>query len=135
MFPMTVTIHDQAQLNALMAALATDRRTPAQRPHDVGLPQDEASQATNTPQAAATSAPVQAAPPPAAASVTTPGYNEALIALKDLAVAQGREAVTLVLNQFGIAKLSDADPARFPEVIALCKRYPDPNDCPEGQPR
>ncbi|HHW4685686.1 MAG TPA: hypothetical protein ACQGQG_10425, partial [Xylella sp.] len=97
---MTVTIHDQAQLNALMAALATDRRTPAQRPHDAGSPRDEAPQATNAPQAA---------------SVTTPGYNEALIALKDLAVAQGREAVTLVLNQFGIAKLSDADPARFPE--------------------
>ncbi|AXI82898.1 hypothetical protein FUT69_10280 [Xylella taiwanensis] len=51
-------------------------------------------------------------------------YTTALIALKDMAVEHGRDSVTHVLGRFGAAKLSDLDPARFPEVTQACKDYP-----------
>lgn len=77
------------------------------------------------PVAAPAPAPVPAAPPPAAQQhgAAPPGWTiqhvqSALQALGANAAKGGPAAVKAILTEFGVTKVTDIDPARWPEVYA-----------------
>lgn len=131
MFPMTVTISNPAQLNAVMAALnVAGIESPKTSPcvgHAV-----ETAQATETAQAAEqkpealtqmTAAEAEKAlhghannPPDA------PTYQATADAVTKLARTKGRGAAVAVLNEFGAAKLPDVKPEQFAAIIAACEK-------------
>ena len=128
MFPMTVTISNPAQLNAVMAALnVAGIESPKTSPcvgHAV-----ETAQATETaeqkPEALTQMTAAEAekalhghANNPADA----PTYQATADAVTKLARTKGRDAAVAVLNEFGAAKLPDVKPEQFAAIIAACEK-------------
>ncbi|EGO80832.1 hypothetical protein XFEB_02337 [Xylella fastidiosa EB92.1] len=129
MFPITVTITDQAQLNAVLAVLNPPRSTssPAQPVLDTTPRSDSAP----SPPPAAPPPPTDVAQPaanPAAAQSTTdamstPGYLEAAKALTALSKELGNTYAKDVLKSFGVAGLSQIPPELYPTLMERCKSY------------
>ncbi|MGY4813870.1 hypothetical protein PUO95_09410 [Xylella fastidiosa subsp. fastidiosa] len=123
MFPITVTITDQAQLNAVLAVLNPPRSTssPAQPVLDTTPRSDSAP----SPPPAAPPPPTDVAQPaanPAAAQSTTdamstPGYLEAAKALTALSKELGNTYAKDVLTSFGVAGLSQIPPELYPTLM------------------
>lgn len=128
MFPMTVTISNPAQLNAVMAALnVAGIESPNTSPR-VGHA-TETVQATETteqkPEALTQMTAAEAekalhghANNPADA----PTYQATADAVTKLARTKGRDAAVAVLNEFGAAKLPDVKPEQFAAIIAACEK-------------
>lgn len=130
MFPMTVTISNPAQLNAVMAALnVAGIESPKTSPcvgHAVETAKEEAKGKATTKKEAAkkmTAAEAEKAlhghannPPDA------PTYQATADAVTKLARTKGRDAAVAVLNEFGAAKLPDVKPEQFAAIIAACEK-------------
>jgi hypothetical protein len=138
MFPITVTITNTAQLNAVMAALATGGEAvqevaAAPAPKQKTTPAKTATPAPTQPtaevEAAAApekkpepSATTQAADAPAAAdtpAIAVADVNASIIAL---AKAKGRDAAVAVLQQFGVAKVPELKADQYADVLAAVKK-------------
>lgn len=143
MFPMTVTISNPAQLNAVMAALnVAGIESPKTSPcvgHAVETAKEEAKgKATTKKEAAKTE--VKDEPKAEALTQMTaaeaekalhghannppdaPTYQATADAVTKLARTKGRDAAVAVLNEFGAAKLPDVKPEQFAAIIAACEK-------------
>lgn len=146
MFPMTVTISNPAQLNAVMAALnVAGIESPKTSPcaghaaktevKDEPKAEAQAAAATETVQATETTE----QKPEALTQMTAaeaekalhghannpadaPTYQDTADAVTKLARTKGRDAAVAVLNEFGAAKLPDVKPEQFAAIIAACEK-------------
>ncbi|MDD0928032.1 hypothetical protein LOD59_10425 [Xylella fastidiosa subsp. multiplex] len=127
MFPITVTITDQVQLNAVLAALNPPRSTsgPAQPVFDNTPRSDNAPSHPPAAPPPPTDVAKPAANPAAAQSTTdvmsTPGYLEAAKALTALSNALGNTYAKDVLKSFGVAGLSQIPPELYPTLMERCE--------------
>lgn len=149
MFPMTITIANTAQLNAVMAALNIDAQAPvavatttapakevaaAPAGKQKATPAKTEAPAPTSPtaEAAPAAAPEKKAEPSAttppadapAASDSTATYQDAAAAITKLSRTKGRDAAVAVLQQFGAAKLPDVKPVKpeqFAAVVAAAE--------------
>lgn len=133
MFPMTVTISNPAQLNAVMAALNVAGIEAAKTSpcvgHAVETAKEEAKgKATTKKEAAKTE--VKDEPKAEAEKALhghannppdAPTYQATADAVTKLAREKGRDAAIAVLTKFGAAKLPDVKPEQFAAVIAACE--------------
>lgn len=138
MFPITVTVHDAAQLNAIMAALGTTGLQPAatapapvaDKPKATKPKVEPKPQVAEGNDAAASSAPASPAAPAAsstdseqpaadAPAVTIADVNAAIIGL---AKAKGRDAAVAVLKDFGVAKAPELKADQYAAVVAAAKK-------------
>ena len=122
MFPMTVTISNPAQLNAVMAALnVAGIESPKTSPcagHAVETAKTEVKDEPKAEaQAAATTETAQATE-----TADAPTYQATADAVTKLARTKGRDAAVAVLNEFGAAKLPDVKPEQFAAIIAACEK-------------
>lgn len=145
MFPMTVTISNPAQLNAVMAALnVAGIESPKTSPcvgHAVETAKEEAKGKATTSETAQATETAQAAEqkPEALTQMTAaeaekalhghannpadaPTYQATADAVTKLARTKGRDAAVAVLNEFGAAKLPDVKPEQFAAIIAACEK-------------
>ena len=145
MFPMTVTISNPAQLNAVMAALnVAGIESPKTSPcvgHAVETAKEEAKGKATTSETAQATETAQAAEqkPEALTQMTAaeaekalhghannppdaPTYQATADAVTKLARTKGRAAAVAVLNEFGAAKLPDVKPEQFAAIIAACEK-------------
>lgn len=142
MFPITMTIHNPTQLNAVLAALSIEQPVPApaaavkeataKKPD--GAAQTAETKPTATTAAAESSQSVAAETGMTAAQATealyghadkpadAPTYQDAANAINALAKAKGRAAAVAVLAAFGAAKLPDVKPEQFADVIAAAQK-------------
>lgn len=147
MFPMTITIANTAQLNAVMSALALDNYEPKPVIADVkeaAAPVEKPKAAKATPAKTEVPAPTQptaeavaaAAPEktaiasdpsaksaasaaPASTAATEPAtYQDAAAAITKLSRLKGRDSAVALLKDFGAAKLPDVKAEQFAAVIA-----------------
>jgi hypothetical protein len=134
MFPITVTIQNQAQLSAVMAALLAEQveiqktEKPATKVKEVVADKKakpEATTATPAPtekpesitQMTASEA-VKALDGHANRPADAPTYQDAATAITKLSRTKGRDTAVAVLAKFGAAKLPDVKPEQFADVIA-----------------
>lgn len=135
MFPVTVTVTNPAQLNAVMAALGIDTNVTLPAAAPTPAPEKaKAETAKKAPAAAAAptepAAATQATAPEAAApeqkaesSEPAPActYDDAAKAIQGLAKTKGRDAAVAVLSSFGVAKLPElTDTSKFGAVVEAC---------------
>lgn len=142
MFPMTITINNSAQLNAVIAALNIAVEQPAPQAavvKEAAAPAGKQKEAAAKTESAATTAPTaEAADAPAtttaspAPSPTTPpaaassaaaatevvSYQETATAITKLSRLKGRDAAVAVLAKFGAANLKEVKPEQFAAVLA-----------------
>lgn len=139
MFPMTATLHNQAQLNAFLAAMGTGNTDKPNIPADLDVPTGpakapvkEAAAKKSAPKTQAESAPTQpiaeaaevvvpepkqeatSAPEAAPAS---PAYPDVVAAINKLATAKGRDTAVALLGEFGVSKGPELKPEQFAEFI------------------
>lgn len=131
MFPMTVTIHDRAQLSAVLAALndapevsaeVAPRKAKTEKP----LPEKAAApspipEKTPTPEPQAEKTEVAPTPAPEAQAADAVTYQQAADAVTKLAKTKGRDIAVGVLKQFGAVKLPDVKPDQYAAVLAACQ--------------
>lgn len=133
MFPMTVTISNPAQLNAVMAALnvggiESPKTTPcAGHAAETAKEETKGKATTVKKEAAKTETKVEEKAteqkPEALTQMTgadAPTYQATADAVTKLARTKGRDAAVAVLNEFGAAKLPDIQPHDFQKVINAC---------------
>lgn len=148
MFPMTVTLHTPAQLNAVLAAMNLDDAAALPTPA-VPLPKSDTAkvgkvEAEKPAQEVAEKKPdaVKEAPAPtqptakagegaaqekkaegsaAKGEATAPTYEQTAAAVTDLGKAKGREAAVSVLAKFSATNLKQVKPEDFAAVIAACQ--------------
>jgi len=134
MFPITITIHDQAQLNIVAAALSGQAKEPATAPKPAATPAAAAGPATAPAAEAAAPAKTASAPSPAAASAAAdaqastaatdakaPTYEEVKPLILDLTKAKGRDVAAAALAKFGAAKGPELKPEDFAAFVAHAK--------------
>jgi len=138
MFPMTVTISNPAQLNAVMMALNVGGIESPKTTPCVGHAVETAKAETKAKpeKAAATEAEqkpetlvqmtgneaVQALHGHANRPADAPTYQDAAAAITKLSKTKGRDAAVAVLTAFGAAKLPDVKPEQFADIIAAAEK-------------
>lgn len=145
MFPMTITLNNPAQLNAVIAALNIAVEPPAPQAAVVkeaaaapaGKPKATAakteSAATTAPTAEAADAPAStpsadtpqssrttpaATASSAAAATEAVSYQETATAITKLSRVKGRDTAVALLAKFGAANLKEVKPEQFAAVLA-----------------
>jgi hypothetical protein len=129
MFPITVTISNLAQLNAVMAALNVGGIEPPKTTsaHVAETVKEEAKATKTKPKAEEKATETtagkkpEADTPPATPPADAPTYQATADAVTKLARTKGRDAAVAVLAHFGAAKLPDVKPEQFAAVIAACE--------------
>ena len=123
MFPMTVTISNPAQLNAVMAALNVAGIESPKTSPCAGHAVETAKQTAKTEVKDEPKAEAQAAATTETAQATAdaPTYQATADAVTKLARTKGRDAAVAVLSKFGAGKLPDVKPEQFAAVIATCE--------------
>lgn len=120
MFPMTITLSNPAQLNAVLAALNSATEPPQSVKKEVAKPEVvDAPKPEKLVQMTAVEA-EQALHGHANRPADVPTYKATADAVTQLARANGRDAAIAVLSRFGAAKLPDVKPDDFAAVIAAC---------------
>lgn len=127
MYPVTITIQNDTQLNAVLQALrvapfdpATERAFPQSGSDSRTVAEvDQAIKAENAPEKAS-KAPKETKAQAAPAPETAVTYQQAADAVTQLAQAKGRDAAVAVLALFGAKKLPEVHPEDFASVIAAC---------------
>lgn len=145
MFPMTVTLSNMTQLNAVMAALAlnVEQPAPAEKPAAPKKTQQQAAtvKETVTQNGTSTQPVVSSQLPPAEGAAQEPAvesspsieastaasdkpatYDDVKAAIVKLSGAKGRDAVVACLQQFGAAKGPDLKPDQFAAFIAAVEK-------------
>lgn len=135
MFPITITIHNQAQLNLVAAALNGQAKEPAPKPA-AAAPEAAHGQATAKVQEVAAPEKTASAPSPAAESAAAQPqastaatssdskpltYEDVKPLILDLTKAKGREVAAGALAKFGAAKGPELKPEQFAEFVAHAK--------------
>lgn len=129
MFPMTVTVHNRAQLDVVLQAISQTNEyakekailaepdAPEQKagkkkekPAQSSVP--VASESSSNTNEAETSVSTAKSP---SDTVKVEDVNAAIIAL---AKTKGRDAAVAVLKEFGVAKVPELDAAKYPDVLA-----------------
>lgn len=126
LFQMTLDPANHAPGGSPAPAPVQAAPAPVAAPAPAPVPTPPPAAVTPPPPAAAPApAPVPAAPPPAAQQhgAAPPGWTiqhvqSALQALGANAAKGGPAAVKAILTEFGVTKVTDIDPARWPEVYA-----------------
>lgn len=142
MFPVTITLHNPAQMNAVMAALGGQVPAAVSVPAQAEAPKTQKAETKKAEPKTSAATPEQAHTPEAQSSEQTsaaagnsttsssesggaeasaPTYQDAATAVTKLSRAKGREAAVGVLAQFEAAKLPDVKPEQFAAVIAACE--------------
>jgi hypothetical protein len=107
MFPMTVTVHNRAELHAVMAAIGdVNEYAQAKAAAQSATPQEQSAPAATT------------AESPSEQAIPVGDVNAAIIAL---AKSKGRDAAVAVLQQFGVAKVPELKPEQYAAVMAAAK--------------
>lgn len=120
MFPMTMTIHTQTQLLAVLAALSGDQvPTPVEKPKPQVKPAPEVKEVTLVVTEAKAEAPKDE---PKTTSTTPVVYDDAAKAVTRLSKTKGRDAAIALLGSFGWASLKEAKPEQYAEVIAAAEK-------------
>lgn len=132
MFPMTVTISNTDQLNAVMQALNVGVAEPIKTSPCVGHAVETAKEETKAkpekvekPEALVQmtgSEAAQALHGHANRPADAPTYQDAAAAITKLSKAKGRDAAVAVLTAFGAAKLPDVKPEQFADIIAAAEK-------------
>ena len=133
MFPMTVTISNTTQLNAVMAALNVGVAEQAKPSPCVGHAVETAKEETKAKVEKAADKPealVQMTGSEAAQALhghanrpaDAPTYQDAAAAITKLSKTKGRDAAVAVLTAFGAAKLPDVKPEQFADIIAAAEK-------------
>ena len=126
MFPMTVTISNPAQLNAVMAALNVGGIESPKTSPCVGQAATETTQAADQKPEALTQMTAAEAEKALHGHANNPAgaptYQDTADAVTKLARTKGRDAAVAVLNEFGAAKLPDVKPEQFAAIIAACEK-------------
>ena len=118
MFPMTITLSNPAQLNAVMAALNVAGIESPKTSPCAGHAVETAKETAKTEVKDEPKAEAQAAA--ATETADAPTYQATADAVTKLARTKGRDAAVAVLNEFGAAKLPDIRPNDFQKVIDAC---------------
>lgn len=119
MFPMTMTIHTQTQLLAVMAALSGDQvPTPVEQPKPQAKPVAKEVVLVVT-EAAKVETPKDE---PKAPSTSPVVYDDAAKAVTRLSKTKGRDAAVALLAEFGVANLKEVKPEQYAEVIAAAEK-------------
>lgn len=148
MFPMTVTINNPAQLNAVMAALNVADIEPAKIPPCAGhaaetakeeakaKPEKETAAKKTTAAATEAAASTQSTAEAGAGAVQekkadnseasdkaadVPAYTTVVSAINKLAQGKGRDAAVAVLSKFGVTRGPELKPEQYAAVIAECE--------------
>lgn len=139
MFPMTVTISNPAQLNAVMMALnvggiESPKTTPCvghavetAKAETKAKPEKAAAEVAKTDKPEALvqmtgSEAAQALHGHANRPADAPTYQDAAAAITKLSKTKGRDAAVAVLTAFGAAKLPDVKPEQFADIIAAAEK-------------
>ncbi|KXB12987.1 hypothetical protein ADT32_01495 [Xylella fastidiosa] len=122
MFPMTVTITDQAQLNAVLAVLHPPSSSSTAQPVLDDTPRSDSAPSHPPVVPPPSAGKTQRAAKPAAAQSTTdvmstPGYVEAAKALTALSSELGNTYAKDVLKSFGVTGLSQIPPELYPTLM------------------
>ena len=142
MFPVSITLHNPAQLNAVLAALGTSPAEDQQSSYvtvdgspsgktatDIGQ-QDtkkEVKQQTKK-DAAPASEPTQTASDNSVSSSTEssateqPTYQEVAALITKVSRTVSREAAVELLDSFGAKRGPDLKPEQFADVVAACEK-------------
>lgn len=123
MYPMTVTVHNAEQLQAVMQALGEPAPS-ADKPAPTGS-KKAAGKAETSKKPAPEKEPQATAPVAEEEQVAEEhvySYQEAATAVTSLATAKGRSAAVEVLGKFGASKLPDLAAEKYGELIAACKK-------------
>ncbi|HHW4673663.1 hypothetical protein [Xylella fastidiosa] len=129
MFPVTVTITDQAQLKAVLAVLKPSRSASAcAQPVPEATPRSDSAPEKPTAATPPAAGKTQRAAKPAAAKeatdvMNTPGYAEVANALTALSKELGGKYAYSVLESFGVKVLSKIPEELFPEVMEHIKGF------------
>jgi hypothetical protein len=137
MFPITVTITNTAQLNAVMAALAsgdeavkeaaapapkpkaTPAKTATPAPTQPTAEVEKAAAPENKPEPSATTQAAESPSEPAAPTIAVADLNAAIIGL---AKSKGRDAAVAILGEFGAAKVPELKPEQYADVLAAVQK-------------
>lgn len=138
MFPVTITLHNPAQLNAVLAAMGSEIPVPV----IAAKPEAEAPKPTVQKEKAETKKSTKAQPSAEAQSSDATqtastssddsssestgdsapvSYQEAATAVTTLSRTKGRDAAVAVLKKFNAAKLSEVEPEQFAAVVKACE--------------
>lgn len=147
MFPMTATLHNQAQLNAFLAAMGTGNTDkpnipaaldvptgPAKAPEKEAVAKETtAKKPTPATKTQAESAPTQpiaeaaevvvskskqeATSAPETVAASPASYPDVVAAINKLAAAKGRNAAVEMLGEFGVTKGPDLKPEQYADFI------------------
>ena len=125
MFPVTITLQNAAQLNAVMAALSTDRAEKVEAPAKKSAPAATTTAAASNPTPAAqpasaptTDAPTTSSSEPeksAAPAVTFDALKKAFLGLSTK--PDGRSKCEGVLKPHGLGKLSEAKEEQYAALL------------------
>lgn len=125
MFPVAVTIQNQAQLQAVMMALSVGNESSI--PVSVEAAESVKDAAEKKPRATSAKTITATAHTPrtaeaGAADAEVPTYQATADAVTKLARVKGRDAAVAVLSKFSAVKLPDVKPEQFAAVIAACNQ-------------
>lgn len=130
MFPITITIKNAVQLQAVMAILDPEQNEYAKAKAIQAEPTPEPVKVEKAPKAAAA---VQSAPPPeqsapAASTAESPSeaaavaFDDVKAAIIGLAKTKGREAAVAVLSAFGATKVPDLKAEQYAAVLEAAQK-------------
>lgn len=139
MFPVTITLHNPTQLNAVMAAMGTEfqpamAQAEAPQPAQTEKPTQAKAQTTKVktdpkPDAAPTSEPAQTASnnsensskeSTAANDTEQPSYQDVAALITKVSRSVSRDAAVKILNHFGAKKGPELKPEQYADVITAC---------------
>lgn len=124
MFPVTITVHNDAQLNAILAAMGKDLQPEAPKPAQTEKPAQTKAQTTKAkddpkPDAAPSSKESTAA---SESDTEQPSYQDVAALITKVSRNVGRDAAVELLDSFGAKRGPDLKPEQYADVIAACKK-------------
>lgn len=138
MFPVTITVHNDAQLNAILAAMGKDFQPEAPKPAQTEKPAQTKAQTTKVkddpkPDAAPSSEPAQtqsdnsenSSKESTAANESDteqPSYQDVAALITKVSRNVGRDAAVELLESFGAKRGPDLKPEQYADVVAACEK-------------
>lgn len=137
MFPVTITVHNNDQLNAVLAAMATGEalgtaKQPVQTANKpkptvekpkvqekTESPKGEAAQSSEPTQTVSDNSASSSTESEAASDTKAATYEDAKKAILNLSKAQGRQASVDALARFGAEKLPDLAQEEYGNLVSL----------------